>query len=244
MRSGRPRRSSPSRPGSCSPCGSRAPAAGDARTAAGVLAGDEGGSRLSLAGARPAKRRRHDGARRGLLAPDRGCPAARLLRGTAAARPPRRRAHGDQRRSRHRRACVRRRSVRASRGGARSMPRSSELRSPSSGWPFLPPLPALLAFGFAAGVTYGPINPIGNVALQERTPDRLRGRVLGLSTSIAYAAGPGWVSPRRTVDRQGSVSAGRSCSSPAVSSSSPWPPLPSAASRASTTSPDGDGADR
>ena len=55
---------------------------------------------------------------------------------------------------------------------------------------FLPPLPALLAFGFVAGVAYGPINPIGNVALQERTPDRLRGRVLGLSTSIAYAAGP------------------------------------------------------
>ena len=58
------------------------------------------------------------------------------------------------------------------------------------GMAFLPPLPALLAFGFAAGVTYGPINPIGNVALQERTPDRLRGRVLGLSTSIAYVAGP------------------------------------------------------
>lgn len=58
------------------------------------------------------------------------------------------------------------------------------------GMAFLPPLPALLAFGFAGGVAYGPINPIGNVALQERTPDRLRGRVVGLSTSIAYAAGP------------------------------------------------------
>jgi MFS family permease len=58
------------------------------------------------------------------------------------------------------------------------------------GMAFLPPLPALLAFGFVSGIAYGPINPIGNVALQERTPDRLRGRVLGLSTSIAYAAGP------------------------------------------------------
>ena len=58
------------------------------------------------------------------------------------------------------------------------------------GMAFLAPLPTLLAFGFVAGVAYGPINPIGNVALQERTPDRLRGRVLGLSTSIAYAAGP------------------------------------------------------
>ncbi len=58
------------------------------------------------------------------------------------------------------------------------------------GMAFLPPLVALLIFGFVAGATYGPINPIGAVALQERTPDRLRGRVLGLSTSIAYAAGP------------------------------------------------------
>ncbi len=58
------------------------------------------------------------------------------------------------------------------------------------GMAFLPPLPGLLAFGFAAGAAYGPINPIANTAMQERTPERLRGRVLGLLTSIAYAAGP------------------------------------------------------
>ncbi len=69
------------------------------------------------------------------------------------------------------------------------------------GMAFLPPLPALLAFGFAAGVTYGPINPIGNVALQERTPDRLRGRVLGLSTSIAYVGRSRRIPARRAPDR-------------------------------------------
>ncbi len=58
------------------------------------------------------------------------------------------------------------------------------------GMAFLPPLLALLAFGFAAGAAYGPINPIVNIAMQERTPERLRGRVLGLLTSVAYAAGP------------------------------------------------------
>lgn len=58
------------------------------------------------------------------------------------------------------------------------------------GMAFLPPLFGLLAFGFAAGAAYGPINPIANIAMQERTPERLRGRVLGLLTSVAYAAGP------------------------------------------------------
>jgi MFS family permease len=72
------------------------------------------------------------------------------------------------------------------------------------GMAFLPPLPALLVFGFMAGMLYGPINPIKNTALQERTPDRLRGRVLGLSTSIAYAAGPaGYLLIGPLVDRFG-----------------------------------------
>ncbi len=87
------------------------------------------------------------------------------------------------------------------------------------GMAFLPPLLALLAFGFAAGATYGPINPIGNVALQERTPARLRGRVLGLSTSIAYAAGPaGYLLVGPLIGR--SASAARFFCSPAACSSS------------------------
>ncbi|MGH3083256.1 MAG: MFS transporter [Gaiellaceae bacterium] len=58
------------------------------------------------------------------------------------------------------------------------------------GMAFLPPLVGLLVFGFAAGALYGPINSIINVAMQERTPDALRGRVVGLITSVSYAAGP------------------------------------------------------
>jgi MFS family permease len=58
------------------------------------------------------------------------------------------------------------------------------------GMAFLPPLVALLAFGFASGALYGPINPIINIAMQERAPNALRGRVVGLITSTSYAAGP------------------------------------------------------
>jgi MFS family permease len=58
------------------------------------------------------------------------------------------------------------------------------------GMAFLPPLVGLLAFGFASGALYGPINPIINIAMQERTPNALRGRVVGLITSASYAAGP------------------------------------------------------
>ena len=43
----------------------------------------------------------------------------------------------------------------------------------------LPPYPATLAFGFATGLFFGPINPITNIATQERTPTALRGRVVG-----------------------------------------------------------------
>jgi MFS family permease len=40
------------------------------------------------------------------------------------------------------------------------------------------------------GVFYGPVGPLVNTALQTRTPERLRGRAVGLVTSVAYAAGP------------------------------------------------------
>lgn len=59
-----------------------------------------------------------------------------------------------------------------------------------AGMAFLPPLAGLLVLGAAAGALYGPINPIANIAMQERTPDRMRGRVVGLLTSVAYAGGP------------------------------------------------------
>ena len=54
----------------------------------------------------------------------------------------------------------------------------------------LPPYRALILLGVLTGLCYGPINPIANVALQERAPTRLRGRAIGILTSLAFAAGP------------------------------------------------------
>lgn len=55
---------------------------------------------------------------------------------------------------------------------------------------FLPPYGWMIAFAAVTGVMYGPINPLSNYAMQTRTPERLRGRVVGVMTSTAYAAGP------------------------------------------------------
>jgi hypothetical protein len=61
---------------------------------------------------------------------------------------------------------------------------------PVLGMAFLPPYPAMLAFGFATGLFFGPINPMTNIAMQERTPTALRGRVVGAIGGTAYATGP------------------------------------------------------
>jgi MFS family permease len=61
---------------------------------------------------------------------------------------------------------------------------------PVVGMAFLPSLWLLAVLGAATGLMFGPINPITNLALQERVPSRLRGRAIGVVTSIAYAAGP------------------------------------------------------
>jgi len=55
---------------------------------------------------------------------------------------------------------------------------------------FLPPYGWMVAFAVLTGVMYGPINPLANYAMQTRTPEHLRGRVVGVMTSTAYAAGP------------------------------------------------------
>jgi MFS family permease len=54
----------------------------------------------------------------------------------------------------------------------------------------LPPFPVLVALAAVVGVLYGPVGPLVNTAMQTRTPERLRGRVVGVMTSMAYAAGP------------------------------------------------------
>lgn len=54
----------------------------------------------------------------------------------------------------------------------------------------LPPLPIILVVSAGIGLVYGPIQPIYLYVMQTRAPHRLRGRVVGAMTSLAYAAGP------------------------------------------------------
>ncbi|MCG5430742.1 MFS transporter [Mycobacterium sp. MYCO198283] len=54
----------------------------------------------------------------------------------------------------------------------------------------LPPLPLILLLSVVVGLVYGPIAPIYNYVMQTRAPQQLRGRVVGVMTSLAYAAGP------------------------------------------------------
>ncbi|RKN48234.1 MFS transporter [Micromonospora endolithica] len=58
------------------------------------------------------------------------------------------------------------------------------------GLAFLPAYPVMLVFSVLVGLAYGPVNPLTNYAMQTRTPERLRGRVVGVMTSFSYAAGP------------------------------------------------------
>lgn len=55
---------------------------------------------------------------------------------------------------------------------------------------FLPPLPLILVLCAVVGIVYGPIAPIYNYVMQTRAPQHLRGRVVGVMGSLAYAAGP------------------------------------------------------
>ena len=55
---------------------------------------------------------------------------------------------------------------------------------------FLPPLPLILVLCATVGFVYGPIAPIYNYVMQTRAPQHLRGRVVGVMGSLAYAAGP------------------------------------------------------
>ncbi len=55
---------------------------------------------------------------------------------------------------------------------------------------FLPPLPVILVLSAIVGLVYGPIAPIYNYVMQTRAPSHLRGRVVGVMGSLAYAAGP------------------------------------------------------
>jgi predicted MFS family arabinose efflux permease len=58
------------------------------------------------------------------------------------------------------------------------------------GLAFLPPLWVTLVLAFTIGVTYGPVGPIVSFAMQTRSPEHMRGRVVGVMTAATYAAGP------------------------------------------------------
>src|SRR5882757_1345127 len=55
---------------------------------------------------------------------------------------------------------------------------------------FLPPLPVILGLCAVVGFVYGPMAPIYNYVMQTCAPAHLRGRVVGVMGSLAYAAGP------------------------------------------------------
>lgn len=58
------------------------------------------------------------------------------------------------------------------------------------GLALLPGLGAMICFSALTGLFWGPVQPILDLAMQVRTPERLRGRVIGVITSATYAAGP------------------------------------------------------
>jgi MFS family permease len=71
-------------------------------------------------------------------------------------------------------------------------------------------LATLPAYGFMVvlsvgiGLLYGPINPLLNYARQTRSPAHQRGRVVGVLTSLGYAAGPlGYLVAGPLVERLG-----------------------------------------
>ena len=54
----------------------------------------------------------------------------------------------------------------------------------------LPGTPGLMVIAAFIGLVAGPINPLTSVIMQERTPDHLRGRVIGSINSLALAGAP------------------------------------------------------
>lgn len=54
----------------------------------------------------------------------------------------------------------------------------------------LPAFWLMLVLAVLTGLFWGPVQPILNLAMQVLTPERLRGRTIGVITSVSYAAGP------------------------------------------------------
>jgi MFS family permease len=72
------------------------------------------------------------------------------------------------------------------------------------GLALLPPYAIMIALALGVGLLYGPVDPLVNYAMQTRTPERLRGRVIGVITSATYGAGPvGYLLAGPLVDQVG-----------------------------------------
>ena len=54
----------------------------------------------------------------------------------------------------------------------------------------LPPLPLMVAAGFAIGLAWGPMQPLMNTVVQRRVAPDAQGRVYGIQTSLFYALPP------------------------------------------------------
>ncbi len=61
---------------------------------------------------------------------------------------------------------------------------------PVVGMALLPSFPAMVVLGVLTGFGYGAVNPLVNLAMQHRAPVEMRGRIVGVMGSAAYAAGP------------------------------------------------------
>jgi MFS family permease len=75
---------------------------------------------------------------------------------------------------------------------------------PVVGLALLPAYPVMLVLGLLTGLFFGAVNPISNLVMQIRTPEVMRGRVIGVMGSAAYAAGPlGYLVAGPLIDRYG-----------------------------------------
>jgi MFS family permease len=54
----------------------------------------------------------------------------------------------------------------------------------------LPPLPLMVAAGFAIGLAWGPMQPLMNTVVQRRVEPDAQGRVYGIQTALFYALPP------------------------------------------------------
>ena len=68
----------------------------------------------------------------------------------------------------------------------------------------VPAYSTMLVLGLLTGLFFGAVNPISNLVMQIRTPEAMRGRVIGVMGSAAYAAGPvGYLVAGPLIDRFG-----------------------------------------